>query len=88
MHNDDRLRIDLHKYHAALLHMESVGFPTEDALGDVTFNLGWASAFDTMDVKHMNSIRYERICVLFNSAAVESYQVSVLCFSPLLFALL
>ena len=88
MHNDDRLRIDLHKYHAALLHMESVGFPTEDALGDVTFNLGWASAFDTMDVKHMNSIRYERICVLFNSAAVESYQVSVLCFFPLLFALL
>lgn len=65
---------DCMEYHAILIEGENLGFPVEDEFGQTDLNVSWNCAFQRNGQKMKRSnIRYERICVLFNIAAFETY---------------
>ena len=83
----DRAMPDLQEYHACLLACEARNFPKseEDAnktgATNVNLQLSWKSAFTHVDEELDPIIRanltYERCCVLWNIAALESYCAAV-----------
>lgn len=83
----DRAIPDLYEYHACLLACESRNFPTSEKEADQTgatsvhLQLSWKSAFVHIDEEADPIIRanltYERCCVLWNIAALESYCAAI-----------
>jgi len=64
------------RYHASLAEAESRGFPVSDAdgLGGADrLAVAWTSAFGPTRTVQRANLRFERACVLFNLAALESY---------------
>uniref|UniRef100_A0A7S1BC92 BRO1 domain-containing protein n=1 Tax=Corethron hystrix TaxID=216773 RepID=A0A7S1BC92_9STRA len=72
------------EYHASLTEAEKRGFPVTDegrfsetgmdgGGKQIGLEVSWKSAFDTSRTVRRSNIRYERACVLFNIAALESY---------------
>lgn len=64
------------EYQALLEECENCGFPVKDGEA-LELELGWECAFERDGQMMIRSnVRHERICVLFNIAALESYQAS------------
>lgn len=73
---DDYALRDCMEYQAVLKKCEDVGFPVRDGEA-LELELGWDCAFERDGQLMIRSnIRHERICVLFNVAALESYLAS------------
>jgi len=66
---------DCMEYHACLLEAEERGFPTVDdaMVGAKELKLSWNSAFGEEEPIVRSNVRYERACVLFNVASLQSY---------------
>jgi BRO1-like domain len=61
---------DCHEYHAALLAFEKKGFPTRDEGSNL--ELTWSAAVPPQKEKH-GSLVWDRVCTLWNIAALESF---------------
>ena len=63
------------EYYACLLEAENRGFPTVDdaMVGAKDLKLSWSCAFSEEEPVVRSNIRYERACILYNVAALQSY---------------
>jgi len=66
---------DCMEYYACLLEAENRGFPTADdaMVGAKDLKISWTCAFSEEEPVVRKNIRYERACVLYNVAALQSY---------------
>ena len=66
---------DCMEYHACLLEAERRGFPTLDdaMIGAKELKLTWNCAFGEEEPIVRSNVRYERACVMFNVASLQSY---------------
>jgi hypothetical protein len=63
---------DCQEYHATLLEFEKRGFPTvEDETNGVA--LTWKGAFATMQQETHYSLVWDRACIIWNTAALQSF---------------
>jgi len=75
---DDNVLRDCQEYHAMLMECERIGLPIKEDLGMSDLEISWECAFQRNGQLMIRSnIRHERICVLFNIAALESYLGSI-----------
>lgn len=73
--SEDALR-DAIEYHAALVELESLDFPLEDYKME-GFKVDWECAFKKGDETTTRyNIAYERACILYDIASMESYLAS------------
>lgn len=70
---DDFALKDCHEYHAALVAFEEKGFPTWDEFSPL--KLTWCSSVSPAKEQH-GSLVWDRVCTLWNIAALESFQAS------------
>jgi programmed cell death 6-interacting protein len=70
-------KTDLHKYHAALLTCESRGFPLVDTPSLHSLSLTWNCALTDTHACTRKNLRYDRLGVLWNAAAVECHLAAV-----------
>jgi len=77
----------MHRYHASLVEAENSGFPLTDygTVGHagiegsgnaINLEVTWKSAFESTRTVRRANLRFERACVLFNIAALESYMAA------------
>eukprot|EP00548_Thalassiothrix_antarctica_P001827 CAMPEP_0194142142 /NCGR_PEP_ID=MMETSP0152-20130528/11464_1 /TAXON_ID=1049557 /ORGANISM="Thalassiothrix antarctica, Strain L6-D1" /LENGTH=376 /DNA_ID=CAMNT_0038841011 /DNA_START=21 /DNA_END=1151 /DNA_ORIENTATION=- len=64
---------DCHEYHAILLAFEERGFPSRDEISPL--KLTWLASVPPRKETH-GSFIWERVCTLWNIAALESFQAS------------
>ena len=70
---------DCHEYHAALLVFLERGFPSRDEQANGTLQLSYKSIYSTdahEEIETHGSLDWERACVLWNTAALESFLAS------------
>lgn len=64
---------DLMEYHAILVEFEKRGFPTSNDPNSPVV-IPWKGAFDESSIEKKSTVLYDRVCVLFNLAALHCQQ--------------
>lgn len=70
---EDMALQDCHEYHAALLEFIRRGFPTND---EASLTLTWKASVGPQTETHA-SLEWDRACIIWNIAALESYLASI-----------